>query len=78
MARLSHVEVMLAISMALGVAAWLAESKLWDYAFIASLVLFVLVVAVSLIKRKAFFIPAVALSVMGPILRVRYSSRLNF
>ena len=52
MARLSHVEVMLAISMALGVAAWFAESKLWDYAFIASLVLFAVVVAVSLIKRK--------------------------
>ncbi len=52
MARLSHVEIMLAISMALGVAAWFAESKLWDYAFIVSLVLFVVVVAVSLIKRK--------------------------
>lgn len=52
MARLSHVEVMLAISMALGVAAWFAESKLWDYAFIVSLVLFVVVIAVSLIRRK--------------------------
>ncbi len=50
--RLSHVEVMLAISLALGVAAWFGESKLWDYAFIASLVLFVAVFAWSLIKRK--------------------------
>jgi hypothetical protein len=52
MARLSHVEVILAISMALGVAAWFAESKLWTYAFLASVVTFVLVFAVSLIKRK--------------------------
>jgi membrane protein YdbS with pleckstrin-like domain len=50
--RLSHVEVMLAISLALGVAAWFGESKLWDYAFIASLVLFVVVFVVSLFKRK--------------------------
>ena len=52
MARLSQVEVMLAISMALGVAAWFAESKLWDYAFIASLALFVVVFALRLFKRK--------------------------
>jgi len=43
---------MLAISLALGVAAWFGESKLWDYAFIASLVLLVAVFAWSLIKRK--------------------------
>ena len=50
--RLSHVEVMLAISCALGMAAWFAESKLWDYAFIASLGVFVVVVVLSLFKRK--------------------------
>ena len=50
--RLSHVEVMLAISTALGVAAWLGESKLWTYAFIASLGLFVVVVVWSMFKRK--------------------------
>ncbi|MBC7984844.1 MAG: hypothetical protein H7Y02_13435 [Candidatus Obscuribacterales bacterium] len=50
--RLSRVEVMLAVSFALGIAAWFGESKLWDYAFIASLVLFVAVFALSLIKRK--------------------------
>ena len=50
--RLSHVEVMVAISFALGVAAWFGESKLWDYAFFASLGLFVLVFVVSLLKRK--------------------------
>ena len=50
--RLSHVEVMLAISTALGVAAWFGESKLWDYAFIASLVLLGLVLAIGLMKRK--------------------------
>jgi hypothetical protein len=50
--RLSHIEVMLAISTALGVAAWFGESKLWDYAFIASLGLFVVVVVLSLIRRK--------------------------
>lgn len=52
MTRLSRVEVTLAISTALGVAAWFGESKLWDYAFIASLVLFVVVFALSLIQRK--------------------------
>ena len=50
--RLSHVEVMLAMSLAFGVAAWFGESKLWDYAFFASLGLFVLVFVVSLFKRK--------------------------
>ena len=50
--RLSPIEVMLAISCALGIAAWLGESKLWGYAFIASLGLFVLVVIVRLGKRK--------------------------
>ncbi len=50
--RLSRVEVMLAISCALGVAAWFGESKLWGYAFFASLGLFVLVLVVSLFKRK--------------------------
>jgi hypothetical protein len=50
--RLSHVEVMLAISTALGVAAWFGESKLWDYAFIASLVLFGVALVLRLIKRK--------------------------
>ena len=50
--RLSHVEVMLAISLALGVAAWFGESKLWNYAFIASLGLLVVVFGWSLIKRK--------------------------
>ena len=43
---------MFAISCALGVATWLGESKLWGYAFIASLSLFVLVVIVRLFKRK--------------------------
>ena len=50
--RLSHVEVMLGITAALGVAAWFGEPKLWDYAFFASLCLFVLVFVVSLFKRK--------------------------
>ncbi len=50
--RLSSVEVMLAISCAFGVAAWFGESKLWDYAFIASLVLFGVALALRLIKRK--------------------------
>lgn len=50
--RLSHIEVMLAISLALGVAAWFGESEQWDYAFIGSLALFIVVFAWSLIKRK--------------------------
>ena len=50
--RLSHVEVMLGTSAALGVAAWFGESKLWDYAFIASLALLVVVLALRLIKGK--------------------------
>ena len=50
--RLSHIEIMLAISTALGVAAWFGESKLWDYAFIASVVLFGMALVLRLIKRK--------------------------
>jgi hypothetical protein len=50
--RLSHVEVMLAICCALGVAAWFGESKLWDYAFFASLALFVVAFIVGLFRRK--------------------------
>ena len=52
MKRLSRVEMMLALSMVLGVTAWLTESKLIDYAFFASLALFVLVFVVSLFKRR--------------------------
>ena len=43
---------MVAISFALGVAAWFGESKLWKYAFFAAIGLFVLVFVASLFKRK--------------------------